>query len=112
VNELKYKVDGWNNFCRVFEIPEKFPSGFLFGGGKPVNFQMVDWFNPVMGVPQPAVTKEVWKEKVGEIETVEISISEIEKNIIPFLKEKNYINPELSYLILYDFGASTVFRFS
>lgn len=30
---MKYLVDGWNNFCRVFEIPESYPDGYLFGGG-------------------------------------------------------------------------------
>lgn len=30
---------------RVYEIPDKIPSvGFLFGGGKPIEFLMVDWF--------------------------------------------------------------------
>ena len=60
-----YKVDGWNNFCRVFELPNKFPNTYCFGGGVPVGFKMVDWFNPVSGLDSPAVSKEVWKEKVG-----------------------------------------------
>ena len=41
-NTMKYLVDGWNNFCRVFEIPESYPEGYLFRDGKSVSFLMID----------------------------------------------------------------------
>ncbi len=104
----KYKIDGWNNFCRVFEVPEEFPKGYCFDGGKPVNFLMKDWFNPVSGLGQPTVDKDTWKKKVGEIPTLELTLEEVEKTIIPFIKKKQYINPNNSYLIIYSFGASTM----
>jgi len=28
----------------VFRLPEQVPSDFCFGGGWPVNFQLIDWF--------------------------------------------------------------------
>jgi hypothetical protein len=108
-NEMGYKVDGWNNFCRVFELPAKFPEGFCFGGGKPTVFLMVDWFKPVAEIAQSAVSKEVWKEKVGEIETQEIEVEELSKLLIPWLQKKIYIKPNKSYLVICDFGACFTF---
>lgn len=106
---MTYLVDGWNNFCRVFEIPESYPEGYLFGGGKPVNFLMIDWFNPVPGIGQPAVTKEIWRKEVGEIKTKEISINELQESLIPWLLEKQYVKNGRDYLILCDFGAALRF---
>lgn len=112
---MKYQVDGWNNFCRVFEIPESFPSDYCFGGGHKVNFQMVDWFNPVPGIHMAAVSKDVWRDEFGEdefgeIETVEVDLNELEEKMRPFILDKNYAKPGRGYLILYDFGGSSVFR--
>lgn len=105
----KHKVDGWNNFCRVFELPERFPSDFCFGGGIPVNFQMVDWFNPVPELGNPAVSKEEWIEKVGDIEIKKIDVDKLEESLLPFIQKKMYIKPNRKYLIIYNFGASTIF---
>ena len=107
---MKYTVDGWNNFCRVFEIPNSFPNKYCFGGGHPVNFQMVDWFNPVEGLGTPGVSKKVWREKVGEIKTVKTTEDELRKDIIEFLMKKRYVKPRREYLVLCDFGA--VIRFT
>jgi len=106
---MEYVVDGWNNFCRVFELPESYPAGYCFDGGHPVSFQLVDWFNPVSGIGQPAVSKEVWRKKVGEIKTVKISTKELSGNLVPFLLEKQYVKPGRDYLILCDFGAALKF---
>ena len=107
---MKYKVDGWNNFCRVFAIPSKFSSDFCFGGGIPTNFQMVDWFYPVYGLAQYTCSKEEWEAKTGKpIETKEVDLEELEKELIPFLKQKTYTIAGNQYLILYSFGGSTVF---
>ena len=107
---MKYQVDGWNNFCRVFELPEFYPNGYCFGGGHPVDFQMVDWFNPVPDIGQPAVSKEVWREKVGEIEIKEVSLGWLHENLISWVSEKQYVKPEKEYLILCDFGAAIRFQ--
>lgn len=106
---MTYLVDGWNNFCRVFEIPKSYPGGFLFGGGKPVSFQMIDWFQPVGGVIQPAITKERGRKEVGEIETKNVSIDELQGSIIPWLQEKKYVKHGRTYLVLCDFGAALQF---
>ena len=106
---MEYQVDGWNNFCRVFEIPERYPNEYCFGGGIPVNFEMVDWFNPISGISQPAVTKEVWCKEVGDIEVKQISIDELYKTLVPWLRKKQYIKPGRKYFVLCDFGAALQF---
>jgi hypothetical protein len=107
---MKYKVDGWNNFCRVFELPDMFPSEFCFGGGHPVTFKIIDWFNPIPDVGQPAVSKEIWKEEVGEIEVKEVIHDEIVAKLVPFLQKKQYITEDKKYLVMCDFGASFTFE--
>lgn len=107
--EMKYNVDHWNNFCRVFELPESFPAQYCFSGGVLVLFKMVDWFYPVSDVDQAAVSKEVWEKEVGPIETTEIDLGELEKIIIPFLLQKRYVGLGRTYLVLYEFGGSSVF---
>jgi len=106
---MNYNVDGWNNFCRVFELPKEFSSDFCFGGGIPTNFNMVDWFNPVPDIGQPAVSKEVWRSEVGEIEVKEISHDELRSFLVPWLRMKNYIKTGKTYLVICDFGASFIF---
>lgn len=32
-------------FYRVYRLPEKLTDGFCFGGGRPIAFLNVDWFN-------------------------------------------------------------------
>jgi len=107
---MKYNVDGWNNFCRVFELPMEYPRGYCFGGGLPVNFQMIDWFNPVPEIDNPAVSKEVWREKVGEIKQKEVSLNWLYENLVPWLSEKDYVKPDREYLVLCDFGATIRFQ--
>jgi hypothetical protein len=107
---MKYEIDGWNNFCRVFELPKEYPTGFCFGGGYPVEFKMVDWFNPVYGLPQPGVTKEVWIKEVGEIKTKIMTTDDLHSSIVPFLLQKQYVESGRRYLVLCDFGASIVFE--
>ena len=106
---MKYNVDGWNNFCRVFELPIRFSSDFCFGEGVPTNFQMVDWFNPVPDIGQPAVSKEVWREKVGEIEVKNIDGDELATKLTDWLKMKLYTKPGCTYLVLCDFGLCFTF---
>jgi hypothetical protein len=106
---VEFKVDGWNNFCRVFELPEKFSSEYCFGGGIPTMFIMVDWFNPVSNIGQPAVSKEVWKKEVGEIEIKEVTEESLSKILFPFLQEKEYTKKGRQYLIICDFGLTLLF---
>lgn len=105
---MKYEVDGWNNFCRVFELPQEYPVGYCFGGGYPVNFQMVDWFNPVSDVTRPAVSKKIWQKNVGEIEVTEVTHKELCAILIPFLLEKQYVKQGRKYLVVCDFGATFI----
>ncbi|MCK4814921.1 hypothetical protein KA005_04050 [bacterium] len=104
-----YKVDGWNNFCRVFELPSEYPKGFCFDGGKPTIFKMIDWFNPVSGLGTPACSKEVWQKEVGEIEAKEVNIDTLSGELIPWLKEKQYVVKGMKYLVICDFGATFSF---
>ena len=106
---MEFQVDGWNNFCRVFELPEDYPRGFCTGGGNPVNFQMVDWFNAIPGLASPACTKEVWEKEVGPIETKPITLDELESFLIPFLEGKIYVKPGREYLVICNFGACFTF---
>ena len=105
---MKYEVDGWNNFCRVFELPESYPSDYCFGGGHPVNFQMVDWFEPVPDIGRAAVTKEVWRERAGEITTKEVDLAELDEYLSPWLKDKPYMKKGRQYLVICDFGATLI----
>lgn len=85
-----YKVDKSNNFCRVFEVPEKYPKGFC-NPAVPVEFKMVDWFNPIP----------------PEVNTV--NLEKLRNDLVPWLKGKIYIKPGRSYLVLFDFGATLTF---
>ena len=86
-----------NNFCRVFELPERYPEGFCFGGGRPVQMQMVDWFRPwpIEGRPFGGVAPETWGEVVEMLR--------------PWLMQKNYVKPGRRYILVTDFGEALVF---
>lgn len=107
---MKYQVDGWNNFCRIFELPDQYPEKYCFSGGHPVTMVMVDWFNPVPEVPIAAVTKEVWEKEVGEIVPFELDHDNFCNAILPFLQGKQYIKEEHNYLLLCNFGLSLAFQ--
>lgn len=105
---MKFKVDPWNNFCRVFEMPETYPQGYCFGGGKPVEVLMVDWFYPVHDMGRAAVSKEVWSKEVGPVEDQikEIDGDELIEMLSPFIAEKNYTRKGKTYVVICDFGLS------
>lgn len=107
---LLYIVDGWNNFCRVFELPETYPKGFCPPGGLPATFQMVDWFSPVPGLGVPAISKKAWLEKFGSIEQIEVSHNQLQTDLIPFVRKKVYIKPLREYLVICSFGATLMFE--
>ena len=80
------------NFCRVFEIPERFPEGFCFGGGKSVEFKMVDWFNP-------------WPPDYDASDGLkDITIDEWRNEVSKFVGMKRYIKAGRRYLVITDFG--------
>lgn len=104
----EYTVDGWNNFCRVFELPKEFPNDFCFGGGIPVRMKMVDWFQPCI-LPTPAVSKEIWIKEIGEIETQTVTEDTLKEKLLPWLKSKIYVRRHFKYLVIFDFGCSIIF---
>jgi hypothetical protein len=107
---MEYAIDGWNNFCRVFKLPKQYPGGFCFGGGLPVTFMMVDWFNPVPGILRPVISKEEWTKKFGAIEFKIVSDIEIKTQLVSFLKEKVYVAPGETYLAVCNFGLAFQFN--
>lgn len=82
------------NFCRVFELPTSYPEGFCFGGGKSVMMKMVDWFNP-------------WP--MGPLEKEPETWAEVVEMLRPWLKEKCYVQPDRTYILITDFGESMMF---
>lgn len=105
---MKYTVDPWNNFCRVFELPTRYPTGYCFNGGKPSSFLMVDWFNPVPDIRQSAITKEQYEKAIKEgapvYRTAEIDSDELQEFLSPFISGKNYIKKDSEYLVICEFG--------
>ena len=89
------KIDIANNFCRVFELPSEYPRGFCFGGGKPVNFQMVDWFNPIPTEDLHSGKDTTWIE-------YEVKLRE-------FLKDKIYVKSGRKYILITNFNESFIF---
>lgn len=92
---MTFNITQNNNFIRIFRIPNEFPSDFCFGDGHPVNFQLVDWFNPI---PQ----EELWEGKTKNL--TETEIEEYRQSIRKFIEVKNYYNPEFKLLALSDYG--------
>jgi hypothetical protein len=90
------KITSETNFCRVFELPNMYPKGFCFQGGKPVSFELVDWFNPIPAEDIHGNTVKTWGEYVDRL-----------KNS---LKTKNYLKPNRKYLLITDFDESFVFE--
>ena len=39
-----------NTMVYVYKLPEKLSNGFCFGGGVPITFTNVDWFNGFDGM--------------------------------------------------------------
>lgn len=113
---MNYQVTGYNNFCRVFQLPNEFPKGYCFSGGLPTTFIMVDWFNPVPELPQWSIPESKYKELVekGEItntegHSAEINSDELQKLLTNFLVHKNYIKEGNTYLVICNFGMSFTF---
>lgn len=95
-NKGKMEITHENNFCRVFELPIKYPEDFLFDGPKPVRFFMIDWFNPI---PRNDIDQSKLK-----------NWSEYEEMLKNFLGIKVYLKPNVKYLLITDFGKSFIFK--
>lgn len=106
-----FYVTGWTNFCRVFKLPKVYPNSHCPINGLPVTFTMVDWFNPVQGIGQPAVSKDCWVQKFGNLDGMEgyTTVQELRQELVPFLMQKNYVKIGRRYLVICDFGATFVF---
>ena len=99
-----YAVDGWNNFCRVFRLPESFPDGYCFEGSRKTTFAMVDWFNPVPEVAITAVSKQVWEQEVGRIVAHKVDHAELSARLTEFIKRKTYFKQGSRFVVICDFG--------
>jgi len=89
------KITDINNFCRIFELPLDYPEGFCFGGGRPVQFSMVDWFNPIPDEDISGGKIKGWDEYVPML--------------IDFLKDKMYVREGFKYLFVSNFDKAFIF---
>ena len=87
---------GKYNFCRVFELPDEYPNGFCFDGGKPVTIVMVDWFHP-------------WPEHMVPMPDIE-TWEECKSLLLPFLQNKRYVRVGKKYILITEFGESMLFE--
>ena len=83
------------NFGRVFELPDSYPHGYCFGGGKPIQMLMVDWFNP-------------WPDSLM-VENPPETWAEVVEMLRPWLMQKRYVKPGRRYLLVTDFGECMMF---
>lgn len=93
---MKYTITEATNFLRVFRLPAKFPSGYCFGGGHEVRFQLVDWFNAFS--PMDEFPKEFENGDAGYLEHIE--------ELRQFIAGKKYVQAGFVYLAVTDYGDS------
>lgn len=63
-------------FVRVYRLPEKLTNGYCFGGGVPIAFTNVDWF--------------------------EVPADEERGRLVEFIRTKQYYRPTARFLVLGD----------
>jgi hypothetical protein len=63
-------------FVRVYRLPEKLTAGYCFGGGVPITFTNVDWF--------------------------ECPADEDRDALVEFIRSKQYCRPDARFLVLGD----------
>lgn len=63
-------------FIRVYQLPEELTAGYCFGGGNPVSFLNVDWFEAIVDMGR--------------------------QKLVDFIKGKRYFDPSKRYLVLGD----------
>lgn len=69
-------LDAPRTFIRVYRLPAQLTDGYCFGGGRPIAFLNVDWF--------------------------EAFISDGTAQLISFIKGKAYYRPDARFLVLGD----------
>ncbi|MBY0259124.1 hypothetical protein [Methylobacterium sp.] len=69
-------LDAPRTFVRVYELPERLTDGYCFGGGKPILFLNVDWFEAI--------------------------VSDGAERLTSFIKSKQYYRPHARFLVLGD----------
>lgn len=70
---------------QVFKLPDDLPDGYCFGGGKPVTFQLVDWFGP----PPERIQEQGFTHE----------------DLRAFLRQKNYYKAGGSFVVIRNDGA-------
>lgn len=103
------KVTQDTNFCRVFELPQAFPGDFCFGGGIPVGFKMVDWFNPVPTMTLGPSTDGMPCLSGSELDMTPEQNEKLRAGLLDFLSRKRYVLTGRKYLVLTDYGDAFCF---
>ena len=85
------------NFIRIFEMPEKLPTGFCFGGGRPSGILLVDWFQPLCSYEAFGL-KGVSRDYTGE------ELIAIRKSVKEFVRKKRYIRGDRLYFATTAYG--------
>jgi len=114
---MEYNVTGFNNFCRVFELPAEFSNGYCFGGGIPTLFKMVDWFNPIPELPQWGISEEKYNQLIASGDLVDsgdhkktVNSEDVEKQISDFISQKIYIKKDRDYIVICKFGLTFMIK--
>lgn len=114
------KITSRNNFIRIFKIPAVFPRGFCFGGGKLVQFEMIDWFNPYPAIPiyttEEAVGSDLSRAFLpltdypnGELELTQDLREKLNTMLTEFIRKKNY-NDGSDLLAITDYGDAFIIK--
>lgn len=106
---MKYLVTEETNLCRVFQMPDAFPMGFI-SQPMPYLFMLLDWFNPV---PDAALSPD-WRlptsnDGVGRILEGD-RVDDLIDPLTRFLAEKHYCSKGGQFLVATDFGLSFTFK--
>ena len=84
-----------DNRIKIFRLPEAYPSDFCFGGGHPVTFQLVDWFDPL---DHQRLYNDTVVILSGE------ALQEQRERVDKFIRCKNYYDPNFQYLAITSYG--------
>lgn len=95
----KFTITEMNNFCRILRLPTSYPEDYCFGGGHPVQCQLVDWFNPIP--PKDGCSFDDYPRTIeaDEMETIRGMLRD-------FIREKVYVTsyPTRKFILVADYG--------
>lgn len=92
--EYPFDINNGNNFCRIFEMPQRYPDGYCFGGKSyPAEFRMVDFFNPI---------------PPDEVDGKLRDWGEYERLLKLEVLQRPYIKRGFKYLMATEFGAAII----